>query len=848
MKLRDVSRKADLAIRLGAIEYASDLCEHVLRLFPGDLQTRTLLGQAYLEQSKLSEACQQFDAVLELDPENVGALSADGVAHGVAGQLNAAVATFERAYDLNPGNTQVRDSLARLYAQRDGEAVDLPPSPPVAVIRWQLRHGDLDRAISAADEYLMIRPGDIFVLLSRTEALWRSGRFEQAEQSCRQIIARHPRCLKARLILGQILSSNRSTEREGVETLHAAFVEDPGGVVVGPLFRGTSFSPPILADEITISVPDHLRAGPSELDAALAALPAASADDFEGEWQPPERARGVAVPGSSDADTDSEVENDQPERPSEAQNVAVIESLLAISCRGPLVARYGFEGFQRLERRLQTVARELAFLGTRLIVAFVDDPGSMAQHELSPIWSTDPVDVKRAIDDLIRAIGHDDTAVDGILIVGGDDIVPSYHAPNPSDDDDSAILTDNPYAVENGDSVFAPRLAIGRLPDGSGGNLGLLLRQIDTLLEVRRNPPAAESNSRLLQAGRAALGVFGLAVSNALSFGCAAWPWSSVSGEAFAPLATGASLRLSPPVTAADFQVQWIHGKRFFHFNLHGAPDGAAWYGQEADGISDGGPSLPVAITPELLSEADFSAPIVFSEASHAANVVARTASNSLALRFLSEGAAAFVGPTAIAYGAIEPPPAGADLLGQLFWENLRDGDRIGEALARAKIQYAREVMESQGYLDGDDQKTLLEFVLFGDPLMPVFQRNADGEADPVSDEDEGAVVLCNQSRSNGNNRTIAPKALRAAIQHIVDRCPEVAAGAVRTHRRRICNGRCDRAGHESGDVVSPSGESEIVTVSARRELSAADGPKIVKFARVTLDEHGNPTKCLVSR
>ena len=58
-----------------------------------------------------------------------------------------------------------------------------------------------------------------------------------------------------------------------------------------------------------------------------------------------------------------------------------------------------------------------------------------------------------------------------------------------------------------------------------------------------------------------------------------------------------------------------------------------------------------------------------------------------------------------------------ADLLGNAFWKFLRDGHPAGEALRRAKIFLAREMHNRQGYLDGEDQKTLISFVLYGDPL-----------------------------------------------------------------------------------------------------------------------------------
>jgi hypothetical protein len=56
-------------------------------------------------------------------------------------------------------------------------------------------------------------------------------------------------------------------------------------------------------------------------------------------------------------------------------------------------------------------------------------------------------------------------------------------------------------------------------------------------------------------------------------------------------------------------------------------------------------------------------------------------------------------------------------LLGHAFWKYLREGLAAGEALRRAKIHLAREMHSRQGYLDGEDQKTLISFVLYGDPL-----------------------------------------------------------------------------------------------------------------------------------
>jgi hypothetical protein len=59
-----------------------------------------------------------------------------------------------------------------------------------------------------------------------------------------------------------------------------------------------------------------------------------------------------------------------------------------------------------------------------------------------------------------------------------------------------------------------------------------------------------------------------------------------------------------------------------------------------------------------------------------------------------------------------------ADLLGNYFWQEVKGGRTVGEALMVAKIELVREMIKRQGFLDAEDQKTLLSFVLYGDPLV----------------------------------------------------------------------------------------------------------------------------------
>jgi hypothetical protein len=45
------------------------------------------------------------------------------------------------------------------------------------------------------------------------------------------------------------------------------------------------------------------------------------------------------------------------------------------------------------------------------------------------------------------------------------------------------------------------------------------------------------------------------------------------------------------------------------------------------------------------------------------------------------------------------------------------EGIPFGEAFVKAKEDFARESIRMKGYLDKTDEKTLLEFVIFADPL-----------------------------------------------------------------------------------------------------------------------------------
>jgi len=129
-----------------------------------------------------------------------------------------------------------------------------------------------------------------------------------------------------------------------------------------------------------------------------------------------------------------------------------------------------------------------------------------------------------------------------------------------------------------------------------------------------------------------------------------------------------------------------------------------------------------VALKPDDIGEWDTLArapapQVLFSEACYGADIQGKSAEDVIALKFLVAGSQAVICSTTAAYGSVKSPLIAADLLGNVFWKYLKDNMPVGEALRYAKIQMAREMHRRQSYLDGEDQKTLISFVLFGDPL-----------------------------------------------------------------------------------------------------------------------------------
>ncbi len=509
-------------------------------------------------------------------------------------------------------------------------------------------------------------------------------------------------------------------------------------------------------------VPDAVKEAQRELDRVIAFLASEGPDGL------PAEAKGAHLPQGDDL-------------------------YLIISSRRALMAKYGQLGFEQLDSDLGRL-REAVWQHTGLdcSLIYVDDDPSVVRWGLEPVDARNPWQIKRLIDQMDDQLKDRGGVIRYVLIVGGDRIIPFHRLSNPVDDQDADVPSDNPYACRD-TNYLIPERAVGRLPDGDREGLGFLHSLIETAVDAHRR--------RIGPKGL--LGVLGGQITglshtlqsltqiraNGRGLGYSASIWRKASRAVFSVIGDDSQLRTCPPLTYEGFRI--TERPYFGYFNLHGIEDGPNWYGQRDTLFPADYPLFPLALRPRDLTAADYADAVIFTEACYGANILGKSVRDAIALRFLEARALAVVGSTKVAYGSMAPPLLGADLVGRYFWEGLRAHLTAGEALRYAKASLAREMHQRQGYLDGEDQKALISFVLYGDPSLPITAIH--GSA-PVQSVSKGICppIIC-QSRSEAGGRYASDELVSRVKGRIEASLPHMSDARVRAKPLPVCDGTCQK-------------------------------------------------------
>jgi hypothetical protein len=487
--------------------------------------------------------------------------------------------------------------------------------------------------------------------------------------------------------------------------------------------------------------------------------------------------------------------------------------------------------------------------GWTSLLFYADDTACTTALGVKPAPFNDAWKLKLAISDLDKALAKKGEMIGALLIVGGPEIVPFHLLPNPTDDADTQVPSDNPYASVD-DNYFIPEWPVGRLPGGTNRDAGILMQYLRKMIATHSEQIAPKPwwqrinvfspiwNS-MQRAFPFAKGV----MNNRQAFGYTAAVWSQASTEVFRPIGDSQSMLSSPPVKTGGLIGSGLFPAKLGYFNLHGVPDTAEWYGQPNSDELQNNPEYPVAVTPTDIVSSESTPPVIFSEACYGAYIDHKNENESISLKFIAEGTKAFVGSTCVAYGSVTTPLIAADNLGQYFWKNVKDGQNAGEALRTAKIHLAQEMSRKQGYLDGEDQKTLISFVLFGDPFTTLsnpkragkgFVRVDLGESFVTSSESEGEVLKEND----------LPFDVMTQVKSIVEQYLPGLKEAKYSIAKQFTTSP-DMAKSMSGDAVEAKNNHTVVTISKEYKVTSR---LHLHYARLTFDGKGKVIKLAVSR
>jgi competence ComEA-like helix-hairpin-helix protein len=219
----------------GQMEEAIAHCRHILQTFPKSIAVYRLLGKAYLENQRYSDAADVFQRVLSAVPDDFVSHVGMSIIREDEGNLDASIWHMERAFETQPYNSAIQDELRRLYGRRDGME---PPKMRLtrgALARLYMK-GDLHqqaigelRAALAEDPQ---RP-DLQALLARV--YYMAGQRVEAVETCSTLLKRLPYCLDANILLGAILPETERAQdaqnyRQRAMSLEPYFSQAPSNV------------------------------------------------------------------------------------------------------------------------------------------------------------------------------------------------------------------------------------------------------------------------------------------------------------------------------------------------------------------------------------------------------------------------------------------------------------------------------------------------------------------------------------------------------------------------------------------------------------------------------------------
>ena len=855
-------------------QFVKQACMLWLVNYSGDLFVQYLQALNYNNLGKHDQALAMLEKLVEFDPQFVEATQALAELTQDATRKTGYLAIAQYLTEETPASDRPEDWLTPLWKARQAYSA-----------------GDLDQTTQLIHESLIKEPNSPLPAILHLKAVYLMKNGEMLNNLSEIYHQKWPNCLQIKIIKS-LAEMEKGEESDPVERLHWVAAHDSAGQVIQRLLgyrhRFQNMWPDKLEITFDLPVPASVSTllGWNQLQQGTVVDPEISGFEDEDAKQPEspfEKSIPVpeaAPPFKSSAPAEAHKRLEDPEAILESINpmfarerwatdedfedIQMVFSRLAkrykqpdiersdnrfpvyvvLSSKQQLEAQYGPNTAAIIDGLIQDLVTQIGKLpewGTR--VFYPDDPALMSQLGLKPDLANDAWKVKLSLADLDKALEKQGEMIGALLIVGGPEIVPFHHLPNPTYDDDLDVPSDNPYGTVD-ENYFIPQWPVGRLPGESGSDAGLLLYQIRQLIyqyekQTKKSFNPVESLNRLFAWLRRLFSNINLPLESKKSLGYSAEVWKEASAGVYTHLGKVKDLTLSPPTDSGNIVLANGQQQDLGYFNLHGIKDGPHWYGQKGFTSESTGPDYPIALSPGLFSEKVPSPKFVVSEACYGANVQNKQNDEAISLKFLGTGTGTFVGSTCIAYGSVTPPLIAADYLAELYWKQVLQGDPVGYALMRAKLTLAQEMTRLQGFLDGEDQKTLLSFVLYGDPLA-------------IYDGTQSSPKPLFRAKKHPLLKTLSDSDLQPALEshQIPDKMTASFKQAVEKYLPGLHNARMkvspSMAAQANGKSKTSEGDRYYVTLEKSVDENHHTTHK--HYARMTFDKKGKLVKLSTSR
>ncbi|MGE5123982.1 MAG: hypothetical protein ACM3H7_05650, partial [Acidobacteriaceae bacterium] len=534
---------------------------------------------------------------------------------------------------------------------------------------------------------------------------------------------------------------------------------------------------------------------------------------------------------------------DELKRPHVAREDGRFPVYVVFSTRQGLEKHFGPTGFQIIDSELKKMVNLIQ--GQKInqeywgaILFYADDGRSTQPYKIRPAANSEPQQLKLSLSELDAALEKKGERIGALLIIGGPEIVPFHSLPNPVEDADNDVPSDNPYASRDG-NYFINDWPVGRISGGSTTNLNPLLKVIKEINNRYDSKTTKFAWYYLIIEYVQEFFRRGLYKKQS-SYGYTAAVWRRASQSVYRSIGNPDELMVSPPIHACESsEITYtetpalndnrqngtscllLPEARLGYFNLHGVPDGSEWYGQSDPTIPADGPDFPVAMRPEDIRNSGSAPKLVFSEACYGANIIGKTIDDAISLKFLASGTQAVIGSTCISYGSLASPLTSADLLGHVFWSLVQEGFTVGESFRRAKIHLAREMNQRQGFLDAEDQKTLISFVLFGDPLAQPYRAKINPKvAAHLSDSAVPIATVCEHPTEDESEIQVSLETIKHLKGIVAQYLPGMSDANVRLFQEKQTSPKlCNHCTCGKGCSLSKGNAKESPLIKSQRRV-----------------------------